>query len=77
VQIKLINKVPEEDGYYLMKFREGGGVHLVLIQTELDGRRVILPDVYIKKQVIIEIKKGHDDMLKNAFFTEEPFKFVY
>lgn len=35
---------PEQDGYYLVRFSETGGLHLVLLQTEFDGRRTIIPD---------------------------------
>ena len=45
MKITLTQTIPSQDGYYLIKFSEQGGLHLVLLQTELDGRRVIVPDV--------------------------------
>jgi hypothetical protein len=44
--VKLIQQIPKQDGYYLVKFSETGGLHLVLVQTEIDGKRVIFPDIF-------------------------------
>lgn len=45
MEIKLIQTQPKVDGYYLVKFDKNGGLHLVLIQTEIDGTRIIFPDI--------------------------------
>jgi hypothetical protein len=76
MQIKLINKVPDKDGYFFMKFGSHGGLHLVLIQIQLDGNRVILPDAFTKQQVVFEIKNEHNNLLKDALFSEEPIEIV-
>jgi len=60
MHVLLSQRPPTQDGYYLVRFGEVGGLHLVLIQTELDGRRVILPDTCPFK------KKGNKKALKCA-----------
>lgn len=44
MQIQLSQVIPKQDGYYLVKFNARGGLHLVLIQTELDGKKTIISD---------------------------------
>ena len=46
MSIKLIHQIPSKDGYYLMRFHPTSGLHLVLIQTQLDGSRIMIPDNY-------------------------------
>jgi hypothetical protein len=76
MNIKLINRIPTEDGYFLMKFKDGGGPHLVLIQTQLDGTRVMIPENYnLKKQIIIKINQAHGVVFGEAWFSETPIKF--
>lgn len=74
MDIKLSQNIPVEDGYYLMKFDSVGGIHLVLIQTNLSGERTIIPETFTKKQIFIHINESHKDMLKNAYFSNEPIK---
>jgi len=45
VNIKLVQSIPKQAGYYLVRFGKHGGLHLVLIQIQLDGKKVIIPDV--------------------------------
>lgn len=45
INIRLYNKVPIADGYYLMRFTKIGGFHLVIIKTDLGGRRVFQTDM--------------------------------
>jgi hypothetical protein len=82
MNIKLVQVTPREDGYYLVKFGEQGGLHLVLIQTELDGQRVILSDVcpfrqWNTKKELKCATKGTALYFKEfptqAWWSEEPF----
>jgi hypothetical protein len=45
MEIKLIKSPPVKDGYYLVKFSNSGGLHLVLLQTDFDGRKRIVSDI--------------------------------
>lgn len=72
MNVQLSKVVPSQDGYYLMKFNEAGGLHLVLIQTQLDGQRVIMPQLHQKKQIIIHINDNHGPLLSEAFFSIHP-----
>jgi hypothetical protein len=44
MNVILKQQVPILDGYYLVRFGESSGLHLVLVQTELDGKRNIIAD---------------------------------
>jgi hypothetical protein len=48
MQIQLTPQIPKEDGYYLVRFGEAGGLHLVVIQTQLDGSRLVFADTHKK-----------------------------
>ena len=71
--IKLINKIPSQDGYYLMKFNPKAGLHLILIQTEFNGVRVLYPDSPKSQILTIDF---HTDVLQDALFSEEPINIV-
>lgn len=40
----LVKDTPTKDGYYLVKFTDNSGLHLVLVQTMFDGKRVLVSD---------------------------------
>lgn len=45
MNIELVNEVPKQDGYYLVRFGETGGLHLVLLRTNpITNERELLPD---------------------------------
>lgn len=44
MNVLLKQQVPIVDGFYLVRFSESSGLHLVLVQTELDGKRNIIAD---------------------------------
>lgn len=71
MKIQLSKQVPKADGYYLMQFSHIGGLHLVLIQTELDGSRVMIPDDP-KHYTTFKLNSVHSSVLKDALFTIEP-----
>ncbi len=71
MKIKLSKEIPKEDGYFLMQFNEIGGLHLVLIQTELDGSRIMVPDDP-KHYRSIKINLPHNSIMQDALFSEEP-----
>lgn len=68
--IKLSKKIPVVDGYYLMKFSQTGGLHLVLIQTELDGSRVMIPDDP-KHYSSFKLDRAHNSVLQDSLFSED------
>jgi hypothetical protein len=43
--IKLIKKIPQQDGLYLVKFSADSTLHLVEIRTESNKKRIIVPDI--------------------------------
>lgn len=69
MNIQLINKIPSEDGYYLFRFNDKGGLHLVLIQTEIDGTRVLLPDN--SKVAPIRLNSKHEEVFRYSYFSEK------
>ena len=73
MKIKLVQKIPSKDGYFLMKMSPSEGLHLVLIQTNLDGERVLIPDTE-KLQKILTLSDGHDSPFRLAYFSEEPIE---
>jgi hypothetical protein len=72
MNVQMTHEIPLQDGYYLMKFNHSGGLHLVLIQTQLDKTRVIIPQTHTKKQLIIQINDNHGPLLSEAYFSVEP-----
>jgi hypothetical protein len=44
MKIQLTRTPPNKDGYYLVKFHAKGGIHLVFVQTMLDGTPQIVAD---------------------------------
>lgn len=66
MQVKLFNQIPDKDGFYLFKFNSSSGLHLVLLQTQLDGSRILLPDD-CKHKTIINVNIG----LKDSLFSEK------
>lgn len=44
MHVKLVKTIPKRDGYYLVKFHNMGGLHLVMVQTMLDGTPQIVAD---------------------------------
>lgn len=81
MRIKLVQQVPKGDGYYLVKFSPTGGLHLILLQTELDGRRVIISDacpfrhLTEKKDLKCSSQAVHlffHDFPEKAWWSEEP-----
>ena len=43
MKVTLTQKMPE-DGYHLVRFDKTGGLHLVLVQTMIDGKKEIVCD---------------------------------
>jgi hypothetical protein len=72
MNIQLTHDIPSQDGYYLMKFNCSGGLHLVLIQTQIDKTRVIIPQSHNKKQISIQINDNHGPLLSEAYYSIEP-----
>jgi hypothetical protein len=72
MQIKLVQTVPVKDGYYLVRFADQGGLHLVLVQTELDGKRVIIPDTCPFKRVEDKKVLKCRDRAEQLYFSEFP-----
>jgi hypothetical protein len=74
MNVELSKVIPSEDGYYLMKFNNTGGLYLVLIQTQLNKVRVIIPQSHSPKQLLIQINDNHGPLLSDAYFSVEPLK---
>ena len=75
MNVKLVPKIPSKDGYYLMRFTPSGGLHLVIIQTRIDGSRVLLPDNPSRKMnVEIGINEAHASVFAEATFSETPIQ---
>ncbi len=70
MQIKLTQSIPSVDGYFLMKMSSTEGLHLVLIQTNLDGTRVLIPDGG-RQQKLVDIGRSHAELFKSAYFSEQ------
>ncbi len=69
MKIKLSPKIPAEDGYFLMQFSQTGGLHLVLIQTDLGGERTMIPDD--KNCAIFKLNDSNSKIFKDAYFSQE------
>ena len=85
MNVKLVQTVPVQDGHYLVKFSRESGPHLVLVQTESDGSRVILTDICPFKALkdkktlkcITESTRLHfKDFPDQAFWSESPIACV-
>jgi hypothetical protein len=78
MNVRLVSKIPSQDGYFLMKCNQQGGLHLVLIQTNLDGSRVLIPDNYfkLKNQIMIGINEAHAEIFREALFSESPLVII-
>jgi len=72
MNVQMTHEIPTKDGYYLMKFNETGGLHLVLIQTQIDKIRVILPQSHTQRQISIQINDNHGPLLREAYYSLEP-----
>ena len=69
MNIKLIQKIPQKDGYYLMKFARFGGWHLVMLRTELSSRREILFDSCFSEH---DSPQRQEYRIKSIFIEELP-----
>ena len=82
MKIKLVQKTPEETGYYLVRFGEQGGLHLVLFQKQLDNQFVILPDICPFKSLqdkktlkcAAQTQKVLYSWCDNVWWSEEPIE---
>jgi hypothetical protein len=76
MEIKLTNRIPSEDGYFLFKINPTAGLHLVLLQTDLAGNRSIIPDTFSSKSIVIGLNEAHESMFKDSLFSESPISII-
>lgn len=76
MEVKLINRVPEKDGFYLVKMNPTAGLHLVLVQTDLAGHRSMVPDTFSARSVTISINEAHNELFQDALFSESPITII-
>lgn len=69
MKIKLVQKIPEKDGYYLMRFAKFGGLHLVVLSTELDGCRTVSFDSCFAEN---DSLRQQDYRIKSMFVEQLP-----
>jgi hypothetical protein len=76
MEVKLINRVPLEDGYFLFKINPTAGLHLVLVQTDLAGHRSVIPDTFSNKSISIKLGNAHNEFFKDSLFSESPITII-
>jgi hypothetical protein len=76
MNVELANRVPDKDGYYLVKMNSTAGLHLVLIQTDIAGNRSMVPDTFSSRTISISINEAHANLFKDALFSQTPITII-